>query len=125
MPTTASNPSSRAPFCDPRAAIEAVARGEMVVVVDDEDRENEGDLIMAAEFATETAMGFLVRHTSGVVCVPMSEERADELELPLMVPDGPGDSMGTAFTVSADLRAGITTGISARERAMTARALAA
>lgn len=125
MPATANTPRSHGPFCDPQEAVEAVARGRIVVVVDDEDRENEGDLIMAAECATNAEMGFFVRHTSGVVCVPMPEEHADELNLPLMVPSGNGDSMSTAFTVSVDLREGISTGISARERATTVRGLAA
>jgi 3,4-dihydroxy 2-butanone 4-phosphate synthase/GTP cyclohydrolase II len=107
-------------------AIAAAARGEFVVVADGEDRENEGDLIMPAECVTPDAMAFLVRHTSGLVCVGMAPERCDELQLPLMVPDARDnrDALGTAFTVSVDLADGMTTGISAAERAATVRALA-
>ncbi|WP_281077550.1 bifunctional 3,4-dihydroxy-2-butanone-4-phosphate synthase/GTP cyclohydrolase II [Variovorax paradoxus] len=103
-------------------ALEALARGAMVVVVDDEDRENEGDLIMAAEFATPEAIAFMVRHTSGVLCVGLPAPRLAELSLPLMVAENT-DSMRTAFTVSTDLRQGISTGISAADRAATIRAL--
>ncbi|MFC5996377.1 bifunctional 3,4-dihydroxy-2-butanone-4-phosphate synthase/GTP cyclohydrolase II [Pseudonocardia hispaniensis] len=105
------------------AALAELRRGRMVLVVDDEDRENEGDLIMAAEKVTPEAMAFLIRHTSGVVCVGLTEQRADELRLPLMVADG-DDPRGTAFTVSVDLRAGTTTGVSAADRTATIRALA-
>jgi 3,4-dihydroxy 2-butanone 4-phosphate synthase/GTP cyclohydrolase II len=110
-------------FCSPEEAIAAIARGEIVVVVDDEDRENEGDLIVAAEFATEETVAFFVRHTSGVLCVAMTGDRLDELEVPPMVASN-NDAMGTAFTVSVDLRVGTTTGISAADRAATVRALA-
>jgi 3,4-dihydroxy 2-butanone 4-phosphate synthase/GTP cyclohydrolase II len=95
----------------------------MVLVVDDEDRENEADLIMAAELATPEAMAFMIRHTSGLLCVGVTDERADELRLPLMVTDG-DDPRGTAFTVSVDLKAGTTTGVSGSDRALTVRALA-
>jgi 3,4-dihydroxy 2-butanone 4-phosphate synthase/GTP cyclohydrolase II len=104
-------------------AIAAIGRGEMLVVVDDEDRENEGDLVMAAEFATPERLAFIVRHTSGVVCAPLTAERCDELDLPLMVEDN-SERHGTAFTVSVDLRDETTTGISASDRAATLRALA-
>lgn len=103
--------------------IAAIARGEMVVLVDDEDRENEGDLIMAAEFATPEKIAFVVRHTSGVIVAPLTAERCDELRLPLMV-DNNTESHRTAFTISVDLREGTTTGISAADRAATLRALA-
>ncbi len=103
--------------------IEAFARGDLVVVVDDADRENEGDLIMAAELATEEKIGFMVRYTSGVICVPMMGERLDELRLPLMVTEN-ADSFGTGFTISVDLANGIATGISAADRTMTIRSLA-
>jgi 3,4-dihydroxy 2-butanone 4-phosphate synthase/GTP cyclohydrolase II len=106
-----------------RAAIDAIARGEFVVVADDEDRENEGDLIMAADAVDADALAFLVRYTSGLICVGITGDRADELQLPPMVPVNT-ESMGTAFTVSVDLRAGTTTGISAADRAATIRALA-
>ena len=104
------------------SAIEAIGRGEIVVVVDDEDRENEGDLIMAAEFATEETIAFFVNHTSGLICVPITEARAEELELPLMV-ERNTEILRTAFTVSVDLAEGTTTGISAADRAATIRSL--
>jgi len=104
------------------SAICAIAAGRMVVVVDDEDRENEGDLIMAAEKATDADVAFMVRYTSGVLCVSLPADRLDDLALPLMVLSS-GDSMGTAFTVSTDFRIGTTTGISAADRAVTVRAL--
>ena len=104
-------------------AIAAIRRGEIVVVVDDADRENEGDLIVAAEDATPEKIGFFVRHTSGVICVPVLGERLDELDLPLMVEENT-DAKGTAFTVSVDWRHDTTTGISAADRAATIRALA-
>jgi 3,4-dihydroxy 2-butanone 4-phosphate synthase/GTP cyclohydrolase II len=90
--------------------------------VDDENRENEGDLIMAAQAATEADIAFMVRYTSGVLCVSLPGERLDALSLPLMVANN-SDSMGTAFTVSTDYRIGTTTGISAADRAITVRAL--
>ena len=99
-------------------AIKAYARGEFLVVVDDEDRENEGDLIIAADAMTPEKMAFMIRHTSGVICAPMSDERADELDLPLMVVENT-ESMRTAFTVSVDLAEGTSTGISASDRSAT------
>jgi 3,4-dihydroxy 2-butanone 4-phosphate synthase/GTP cyclohydrolase II len=110
------------PFAPIEDVVAAFARGEIVVVVDDEDRENEGDLIMAAQFATTERVAFMVRHTSGVLCVPMTGERLDELALPLMV-TASTDSMGTAYTITVDAR-GSGTGISARDRALTVRTLA-
>jgi 3,4-dihydroxy 2-butanone 4-phosphate synthase / GTP cyclohydrolase II len=98
--------------------------GRMVVVVDDEDRENEGDLIMAAERATPDAVAFMIRHTSGIICVPMEEQRLARLELPQMVPLN-SESQRTAFAVSVDLVRGTTTGVSSADRAATIRALAA
>ena len=83
-------------------AIAAIGRGEVVVVVDDEDRENEGDLIMAAEFATPEKIAFFVRHTSGLICVPMTGDRLDELDIPLMVRDNNTEAQRTAFTYSVD-----------------------
>ena len=103
-------------------AIAAVARGELVIVVDDADRENEGDLIMAAEWMTPEAMAFMIRHTSGVICMPVEGARLDELRLPLMVADNT-ESQRTAFTVSVDARAGTTTGISAADRSATVHAI--
>lgn len=115
----------RAGFCGPEQAIAAIARGEIVAVVDDPDRENEGDLIMAAQFATAETMAFFIRHTSGVVCVGMTGERLDALKLPLMVAEaGNHEAMATAFTVTVDARIGISTGICASDRAATVRALA-
>ena len=103
-------------------AVAAIARGEIVVVVDDEDRENEGDLIMAAEAATAEDIAFFVRHTSGVICAPLTGERLDELDIPLMVRENT-ESHRTAFTYSVDLIAGTTTGISAADRGATLNAL--
>jgi 3,4-dihydroxy 2-butanone 4-phosphate synthase / GTP cyclohydrolase II len=104
-------------------AIKAMARGEMIVVVDDDDRENEGDLICAAAKMTPEQMAFMVRHTSGIVCTPMPADQARRLRLDPMVAlnDAP---MGTAFTVSIDYKQGLTTGISAKERCTTVHALA-
>ena len=103
--------------------IAAIGRGEMIVMVDDEDRENEGDLIMAAQFATPEKIAFIVRHSSGVVVAPLSGERCDELRLPLMVEHNT-ESHRTAFTVSVDMIEGTTTGISASDRSVTLCALA-
>ena len=97
--------------------------GRMVVIMDDEDRENEGDLIMAAECATPEAVAFMIRHTSGIICVPMDEEGLLRLDLPQMV-QANSESHRTAFTVSVDLKAGTTTGVSGSDRAATIRALA-
>jgi 3,4-dihydroxy 2-butanone 4-phosphate synthase/GTP cyclohydrolase II len=104
-------------------AIAAFARGEMVVVADDDDRENEGDLFIAASLCSPEKMAFIIRHTSGIVCAPLSAEDAKRLHLDPMVAanDAP---LGTAFTVSVDGRHGLTTGISAEERTNTVRALA-
>ena len=104
------------------AAIEAFRRGEFLVVVDDEDRENEGDLIIAAEHATPARVGFMVRHTSGLICLPALGERLDELQIPMMVANNT-DARRTAFTVSVDFGPGTTTGISAADRAKTIASL--
>jgi len=105
-------------------AIDAVKRGEFVVVVDDEDRENEGDLIIAAEKMTPDKMAFMIRYTSGVICLPLEGERLDELQLPLMVSGNENtEGQRTAFTVSVDARVGTTTGISAADRCATVLAL--
>ncbi|MCR5978765.1 bifunctional 3,4-dihydroxy-2-butanone-4-phosphate synthase/GTP cyclohydrolase II [Gordonia jinghuaiqii] len=104
-------------------AVAAIAAGGFVVVVDDDDRENEGDLIASAASITDEQMSFLVRHTTGIICAPMTAERARRLDLPQMVADN-RDAHGTAFTVTVDHHdAG--TGVSARDRALTVRALAA
>src|ERR1051326_2854907 len=106
-----------------RDAIEAFARGEIVVVTDDDDRENEGDLILAAAHTTPEKMAFIVRHTCGIVCAPVTGEIARRLHLAPMVADS--DAIhGTAFTISVDYRHGTTTGISADDRTATIRALA-
>jgi 3,4-dihydroxy 2-butanone 4-phosphate synthase/GTP cyclohydrolase II len=103
-------------------AIDEIRQGRMVIVVDDADRENEGDLIMAAERVTPASIAFIVRHTSGVICMPVIGERLDELEIPLMVAANT-DTRRTAFTVSVDARTGVTTGISAADRARTIQAI--
>jgi 3,4-dihydroxy 2-butanone 4-phosphate synthase/GTP cyclohydrolase II len=105
------------------AAIAAFGRGEIVVVTDDDDRENEGDLIVAAQHATPEKLAFIIRHTSGIVCAPLTREAARRLQLQAMVADNDAP-LGTAFTVSVDFRHGMTTGISAEERCNTVRALA-
>ena len=115
-------PGLDSPFSPVEEAIEDIRAGRMVIVVDDADRENEGDLIMAAEKVTPEAITFMVRHTSGVVCMPVVGARLDELEIPLMVADAT-DSQRTAFTVSIDVLHGTTTGISAADRCATIRAV--
>ena len=123
MPPNSPAPAPDAPRFDPvDDAIGAVARGELVVVVDDDDRENEGDLIMAASKATPERVAFMIRHTSGILCTPLEEDLAKRLHLEPMVArnDAP---LATAFTVSVDYREGLSTGISAEERAATAVAL--
>ena len=111
------------PFATVDEAIADIRRGKMVIVVDDEDRENEGDLTMAAELASPEAVAFIRKYASGVICVPMTAERLDELDLPQMVSRNEA-RLGTAFTVSVDAREGVTTGISAADRARTIRMLA-
>src|SRR5882724_8992229 len=103
-------------------ALAALRRGEPVIVLDHPERENEADLILAAEQATAESIRFMVRHTSGLICVALPGDRLDELDLPLMVPAN-SESRGCAFTVSVDCRSGTTTGISAGDRATTIRAL--
>src|SRR2546421_1641155 len=111
------------PFASVAEAIEDIRRGKMVIVVDDEDRENEGDLTMAAELVTPEDVAFIRKYASGVICVPMTAERLQELELPQMVSRNEA-RLGTAFTVSVDAREGVTTGISASDRARTIKVLA-
>ena len=110
------------PFNTIEDALAALAQGQMIVVVDDEDRENEGDLILAAEHATPESVAFMVRHTSGMLCVALQGDRLDDLDLPMMV-ERNSDSMQTAYTVTVDYRHGTTTGISAADRSATIRAL--
>jgi len=111
------------PFTTVDQAIAEIAKGRMVIVVDDEDRENEGDLTMAAEAITPEAVAFIRKYASGVICVPMTTEHLDALSLPQMVALNEA-RLGTAFTVSVDARDGITTGISAADRARTIKVLA-
>ena len=105
------------------AAIKAFAKGEIVVVTDDDDRENEGDLFVAASLCTPEKMAFIIRNTSGIVCAPLGAEHARRLHLDPMVAENDAP-LGTAFTVTVDVRHGLTTGISAEERCNTVRALA-
>lgn len=111
------------PFDSVEQAVAAMTRGQFVVVVDDESRENEGDLIIAADAVTPEALGFMLRHTSGLICVALPAATCDRLALPLMVKANE-ESHQTAFTVSVDKRTGIRTGISATDRASTLRHLA-
>ena len=117
------NPEERSPLDLVEDALVAIKAGEMVVVVDDTDRENEGDLILAASKAEPGQVAFMVRHTSGILCAPLTQSEARRLKLDPMVAmnDAP---LGTAFTVTVDYKAGLTTGISAEERCNTVRALA-
>lgn len=103
-------------------AVEEIKKGNMVIVVDDHDRENEGDLVFAAEKVTPQHITFMVRHCSGIICVPMEAKRLDELRLPLMAPHD-SDAQGTAFTISVDAREQTTTGISAADRTRTIKTL--
>lgn len=111
------------PFAGIEAAIADIATGRPVIVVDDEDRENEGDLVFAAEMATPELVAFMVRHTSGYICVPLPEADCNRLELPPMYHTNQ-DQRGTAYTVTVDAREGISTGISATDRARTITTLA-
>src|SRR6476661_8681821 len=108
---------------DVKAAIAAVARGEMVVVTDDHDRENEADLVVAADAMTPDIMNFMVTYGRGLVCAPMERRRLDALGLRDMVPEG-NDPLGTRFTITVDLDVPGSTGISAGDRSATIRALA-
>jgi len=101
-------------------AIAAIARGEMVILVDDEDRENEGDLVLAADKVTPEAINFMAKHARGLICLALDESIVDRLDLPMMVQKNSAP-LGTAFTVSIEAKAGVTTGISAADRAHTIR----
>jgi len=109
---------ARSPFATVEDAVEEIRQGRMVVLVDDEDRENEGDLAMAAEKITPDAINFMAKYGRGLICMPLTEERCDELHLPLMSPINTSVH-GTAFTEAVDARVGVTTGISASDRAIT------
>ncbi len=122
-PRTADERPEGGSFSSIEEILAELAQGRMVIILDDEDRENEGDLIMAAQHATPEAVAFMIRHTSGIICVPMPEERLAELDLPQMVPAN-SESYRTAFTISVDYRHGTTTGVSSADRSATIRALA-
>ena len=116
--------SRPSPLTDLAVAIDAFAAGRTVVIVDDEDRENEGDLVVAGDFATPEAINFMIREGCGLVCLAMDAPLVDRLGLPMMVPDADNSSgYGTGFTVSVEAARGVTTGISARDRARTIAAL--
>src|SRR5690349_19032302 len=122
-PSTSRRCWGHAMFDDIDRAIKDIAAGKPVIVVDDEDRENEGDLIFAAEKATPELVAFMVRYTSGYICVPLTEAEADRLDLPPMFHTNQ-DRRGTAYAVTVDAREGVATGISAADRARTIRLLA-
>lgn len=109
------------PFASIEDAVADIRDGRMIIIVDDEDRENEGDLVCAAEKATPEIVNFMARHARGLICLPLTEERCDELHLTTQVADNTS-FLGTAFTVSIDARKGVTTGISASDRATTIQA---
>src|SRR5687767_1602740 len=111
----------RSPFAPIEDAIAAIRDGQMIIVVDDEDRENEGDLTIAAEKVTPDSINFMATHGRGLICMPMTAERLEQLDLPLMVPQNTA-RFETAFTVSIEAKATTSTGISAADRAATVRA---
>ncbi len=115
-----SNRTLIAPFVDVPTALEEIRAGRMLVVVDDEDRENEGDLTLAAEFVTPEAINFMARYGRGLICLTLTEERADYLNLPPMTQQN-SSRFGTAFTETIEAREGVTTGISAADRSHTIR----
>jgi len=117
-------PTDDSPFCPIEEAIEEIRAGRMVVVVDSPDRENEGDLVMAADHVTPEAINFMARFGRGLICLTLTRERCERLRLPPMVARN-GTKMGTAFTVSIEAASGVTTGISAADRARTVRAATA
>ncbi len=110
--------SNYSPFCDVETALEHIRDGRMIVVIDDEDRENEGDLTMAAEKITPEAINFMAKYGRGLVCLAMTEERLDYLRLGQMSAENTSN-FGTAFTESIDAKDGVTTGISAYDRSQT------
>jgi 3,4-dihydroxy 2-butanone 4-phosphate synthase/GTP cyclohydrolase II len=113
------------PLCSLEEALEDLKAGKMLIVVDDESRENEGDLVMAAEKVTPEAINFIVKYGKGLLCMPTIGERLDELQMPLMISQNAGRKDQTAFTVSVDYNRGTTTGISAYDRAATVKAMLA
>ena len=116
-----SSPKNDDPFQPIPQAIELFRQGRMVIIVDDEDRENEGDLVVAAEKITPEAINFMAKYGRGLVCLSMTEERCRELELPLMVDEQQATPFGTAFTVSIEAKGKVTTGISVHDRAETVK----
>ena len=110
--------SKRSPFASIDDAVAAIRDGRMIIVVDDEDRENEGDLTIAAEKVTPEVINFMASHGRGLICVPMTGERLDQLEIPLMV-DRNTATYGTAFCVSIEAKRHVSTGISAADRSAT------
>src|SRR6185312_3073175 len=124
LPPRASGSDSPAPgFSGVEELLAELRAGRMVIILDDEDRENEGDFIMAAEHATPEAVAFMIRHSSGIICVPMEDQALSRLDLPQMVPNN-DEAYRTAFTVSVDYRFGTTTGVSSSDRSATIKALA-
>ncbi len=113
---------TKSDFLTVEEAVARISRGQQIIVVDDEDRENEGDLIFASDMVTPDAINFMARHARGLICVALTAERCEELGLPPMVEKNTS-THGTAFTVSVEVREGTTTGISAHDRAATVRAL--
>ena len=109
---------TKSPFATVEEAVEEIRQGRLIVLVDDEDRENEGDLAMAAEKVTPEAINFMAKHGRGLICLPLTEDRCDELHLPIMSPINTS-AHGTAFTEAIDARVGVTTGISTSDRAVT------
>ncbi|HZO94793.1 MAG TPA: bifunctional 3,4-dihydroxy-2-butanone-4-phosphate synthase/GTP cyclohydrolase II [Candidatus Baltobacteraceae bacterium] len=122
LPTLAGQDAERVRMDSIESAIAAIRDGQMVIVLDDEDRENEGDLVMAAVKVTPEAINFMRKEAGGLICVPMTSERLDELQIPNMVNDNTAP-LGTAFSVSVEARGRVTTGISAHDRANTIKAL--
>src|SRR5688572_26199450 len=108
--------------CSVEKALNDLKEGRLIIVTDDENRENEGDLMIAAEKVTSEAIAFIIRYTSGIICLPLSEARLQALKLPQMVADNT-DPRQTAFTISVDAQEGVTTGISASDRVRTIKAL--
>lgn len=111
------------PLCSLEEALADLREGKLLIVVDDESRENEGDLVMAAEKVTAEAINFIVKYGKGLLCMPTIGERLDELQLPLMISQNAGRKDQTAFTVSVDYNINTTTGISAHDRAATVQAI--
>src|SRR5881296_2360999 len=109
---------TKSPFATVEEAVEEIRQGRMIVLIDDEDRENEGDLAMAAEKITPEVINFMAKYGRGLICMPLTEDRCDELHLPLMSPINTSVH-GTAFTEAIDARVGVSTGISASDRAIT------